>query len=297
MLVRPPTPPVVPESPAARRRARIRARDFETRMRRQRSRAQPPGSWPALAAVLDRVLAPLTAAGTSARGARLFHPSGTLVRGTATAIASEPALVNVAERLAGPVLIRFSGGWWKDREWPDLLGAAVRFTDTPGTPAAAVGDQDLLMITTRSLWRLPLAPLTTHHHDYLDNVYHGAAGFIVDGVGAAEVRMVPRARPEHDAATGDRGQRLLAEAASAAVVLQVDVRPRHGAWLPLVEIRLVGAARLDQDRLRFSAFRAGRGIQPTGFVQRLRKRTYAWSQAARSVTRFTGAVRRRARAS
>jgi hypothetical protein len=289
MLVRPPTPPAIPETPAARRRARIRARDFETRMRRQRSRAQPRGRWPALAALLDRLLAPATAAGTTARGARLFHPSGAVVRGQATAIASEPALLAVAERLAGPVIIRFSGGWWKDREWPDLLGAAVRFTDNPDSPNAAAGDQDLLLITTRRFWQLPIAPLTTHQHDYLDNDYFGAAAFVVEGVGEAEVRLVRRARPEHDDG-GDRNRRLVEEAETGAVVLQLDVRPRHGAWLPVVEIRLDGGSRLDQDRLRFSAFRAGRGIAPTGFVQRLRKRTYAWSQAARSVARITRAA-------
>jgi hypothetical protein len=283
MLVRPPTIPPPTETAAARRRARIRARDFETRMRRQRSGVRARGPATGVASLLDRILAPLTSAGTRLRGARLFHPTGALVRGEATAIASEPALTATAARLAGPVLMRFSGGWWKEREWPDLLGVALRFTQAPNAETAGPDDQDLLMITARSLLRLPIAPLFTHHHDYLDNEYFGAAPFAVDGIGEAELRLVPRARPSDDLDDReDRNQRIQREAASAGVVLQLDVRPRHSAaWLPVVEIRLTASSDLDAGRLRFSPFRDGRGLQPVGFVHRLRQRTYAWSQAAR----------------
>jgi hypothetical protein len=236
--------------------------------------------------LLDRVLAPVVAAGSIVRRARLFHPSGTLVRGTAVSIGDTLAARAIGARLAGPVVMRFSGGFWKHREWTDVLGVALRFTRAPLTAAARAGDQDLLMITASSIWSLPLAALATQQHDYLANAYHGAALFELDGIGPVELRLVPRGVPAGVSEGDDRGARLLDDVRRGSVTLQLEFRRqwRH-TWCPLVEVRLDEACDLDQDELEFQPGRDARGVHPRGWVHGLRRRTYAWSQAARRRTR------------
>ncbi|WNG61139.1 hypothetical protein F0U59_45340 [Archangium gephyra] len=49
----------------------------------------------------------------------------------------------MASRLAGPAIVRLSTASWRGgREWPDILGASVRFRrDTRLTEEASPGDQ------------------------------------------------------------------------------------------------------------------------------------------------------------
>src|SRR5258708_5371118 len=74
-------------------------------------------------------LAPFPGLGSFLRRARVFHPEGSVLTGVATPIGAVGAHAEAARRLAGPVLARFSGGWWKRRQWPDVLGCALRFTN------------------------------------------------------------------------------------------------------------------------------------------------------------------------
>ncbi len=252
------------------------------------ARNDRPSSRLTLAAIADVALAPLVALGTIARRSRLFHPSGTTAIGTAISVAETATAKALAARLTGPVVMRFSGGVWKRREWVDVLGVALRFTREPIDEDVVRGDQDLLMITARSLWLLPLGALATDVHDYLANAYYGAAPFDLDGIGRAEVRMVPRAVPAQPARGEDRGERLLDAIGRGGVILEVDYRRAgHHGWSPLLEIRPTEGAALDQDRLRFAPFHDGRGIHPRGWVHALRRTTYRAGQAVR---------RRRARA-
>lgn len=52
-------------------------------------------------------------------------------------------------------------------------------------------------------------------------------------------------------------------------------------YQPLAEVRVARRLDLDQEALRFSPFRTGRGIEPRGFVHGLRRAVYPVSQAVR----------------
>jgi hypothetical protein len=101
------------------------------------------------------LLAPLTAAVSALRRARIFHPDGVVYRAEIEPLETanpNGAYEKVARRLAGPALVRLSSAWWKgDKEWPDALGIAIRFRAraTP-SPFAEPGDQDLLLATILS---------------------------------------------------------------------------------------------------------------------------------------------------
>ncbi|HWE27348.1 MAG TPA: hypothetical protein VHB97_05060, partial [Polyangia bacterium] len=210
-----------------------------------------------------------------------FHPAGVVYRGRVTAAASTP-WPDVADRLSGHLLVRLSSAWWKRREWPDVLGVAVRFTrrEQP-SEAPTADDQDLLFATTPRPWTLPFAPLTTKVHDFFANDYYGVSPFAVDGIGRALVRLVPAAHAPFD---GDRPAKLAHAVAEDAARWHLEVRPEGARdWSPLAELRLTAnvTAQLDQKRLRYSPFRAARGFTPVGFVQGLRRATYAASQEAR----------------
>jgi len=223
---------------------------------------------------LGFVLAPLTGGVSLVRRSRMFHPEGVVYRAEVAPLSADPA----SPRLAGPALVRFSGAWWKRREWPDVLGLAIRFGD-PGAPAP--DDQDLLFATIRRPWTMPFAPLATHVHDYLANDYYGVSPFDVAGLGRRYLRIVPTRGAAGRA--DDRASRLAAEVARGAVrlELQVSVTPRIG-YTPFAELRVVSPlGGVDQAALRFSPFRDGRGIVPRGLVHAMRLGAYRASQAMR----------------
>ncbi len=229
---------------------------------------------------LGFVLAPLTGGVSLVRRSRMFHPEGVVYRVEVTPLSADPA----SPRLAGPALVRFSGAWWKRREWPDVLGLAIRFGD-PGAPAP--DDQDLLFATIRRPWTMPFAPLATRVHDYLANDYYGVSPFDVAGLGRRYLRIVPTRGAAGRA--GDRASRLAAEVARGAVrlELQVSVTPRTG-YTPFAELRIVSPlGGVDQAALRFSPFRDGRGIAPRGLVHAMRLGAYRASQAMRPASSST----------
>jgi len=233
------------------------------------------------------VLAPFIGLGSFVRGARLFHPEGIVFQGTVKPLASQPRLAEVGARLEGPALIRLSSGWWRGgREWPDVLGIAIRFRSSETvTEVPAPGDQDLLVATFRRLWTLPFAPLSTEQHDFLANDYFGAAPFDVEGLGRVYLRLShPRPVPDRPTGTHTRVERLLEAAAQHQAVFHLDAR-RIGRrlWWPIAEVALTEQVQIDQEALRYSPFRVGRGIRPRGFVHAIRRRTYRISQAARAL--------------
>lgn len=211
------------------------------------------------------LLAPWTGLGAALRRARLFHPRGIVFAAEIVPLARG----EVARRLAGAAIVRFSTAWWKRREWPDVLGVAVR-----------AAEQDLLLATVRRPWLLPLAPLTTRVGDFLDNRYFGVSPFDVDGVGRVHLRLVPRAPAGGD---GSRAARLLAAARDGRARLVLETRRRGGAWEPLVEIVLGAPLELPDGALAFSPFRDGGGIHPRGLVHALRPATYRASQRIRAI--------------
>jgi hypothetical protein len=228
-------------------------------------------------------LAPITGALSSARRARMFHPDGLVFQATVEPRAVAPDLAQVGERLAGSALVRFSSALWRgNHEWPDVLGAAIRFGWTPAGSAAA--SQDLLLATIRFPWTMPLAPLTTNFRSFIWNHYHAVSPFEVDGVGRVKVRL---RSPRIDNGTSDsRALHLLHAVNAGRANFEVQFRrlsvpPWARRWESVARLTLVAPLEVDQAALRFSPFRAGAGVSPVGFVHALRLAAYAASQAAR----------------
>lgn len=226
------------------------------------------------------LLAPLAALGAALRHERLFHSQGVCYRARVLAATTERPYADVARRLAGAALVRFSAALWHDERFPDILGLALRLQTNLGAVPAA-GDQDLLFATVRRPATLAGALLTTRRHDFLANDYYGVSPFEVEGLGRARLRVVAHGG---NGAAGDRFGRLAASAAQGVVGLRLEIKPTgSGRWHPVVLIELREPLPLDQGALRFDPFRAGRGVRPAGVIHELRRPVYALAQRARSV--------------
>lgn len=235
--------------------------------------------------IAGALLAPWTALGSLLRRSRLFHPSGVVLFGRVTPVPGASSRHDAGTRLSGQVLVRFSSAWWKSRQWPDVLGCALRFT-TAQEPSVEprAGDQDLLLATVRIPATTLLAPLGTRVGDFLSNAYFGVSPFRLAPLGRIKLRLTPlhRARP-----AARREDRLRATLGEGPVRLRLDARAaRPGSrYRPIAQIELLDQVDLDQEALRFDPFRAGRGLSPVGFVHSMRVATYAASRRARSAAR------------
>jgi hypothetical protein len=230
--------------------------------------------------VLGFLLTPFAALGSKVRKARVFHPDGTVYRAKVSVVAYEAPFEEVGRRLEGGALVRLSTAWWRGgKEWIDVLGCAVRFCDAGRlSPRAEKGDQDLLFATVRSALTLPFAPITTHQHDFLDNLYFAVGHFEVKGVGKIELRLSTRgSRGEGSTRT----ERLRSAVERGEAVFRLEGRKPGGPWTPLVAVELESPIDIDQNALRFSPFRTGRGVVPRGTLQALRIAPYWISQKMR----------------
>ncbi|MET0405252.1 MAG: hypothetical protein ABW123_22750 [Cystobacter sp.] len=220
------------------------------------------------------------------RHARSLHAEGICLRAEVMPLLVGPALLSVGQRLAGPALVRLSTALWRGgREWPDILGAAVRFLRRDAiTEEAAAGDQDLLFSTMRHMWTLAPAALTTRVHDYLENDYFGIAPFRVQGVGRVKLRLT--SQRDLEPRQGSRVERLREAMNTGTAVLTVEARSLDSGaphtWTPLADIFLREEVSLDPERLRFNPFHDGLGITPTGFLHNMRRTAYKQSQRGRT---------------
>jgi hypothetical protein len=228
--------------------------------------------------VVGALLAPITAASSKARGARMFHPDGIVYEASVESSARTPDLAELAERLGHSALLRLSSALWRrPREWPDVLGAALRFGRGPAR-------QELLLATIRFPWTMPFAPVATNFRSFLWNHYHAVSPFVVDGVGIVKFRLrSPRLSNPGRTSRADHLQRAVAE---RRAVYELELRRSSEPllsrrWEPVARVTLQEERDLDQQALRFSPFQDGAGIRPIGFVQALRVAAYAASQQAR----------------
>jgi len=228
------------------------------------------------------LLAPFAAMGSFVRRARLFHPEGVVYRAEVSPDTAGGAARDLADRLVGPALVRLSGGLWKgQKEWPDLLGAAIRFRrDGAPTAKPEPTDQDLLFATARSAWTLLLALFTTNTHSFLWDDYYAIGVFDTPELGHVQLRLVPLRVP-----AGDKSRLASLEQAVAQgrAVLELQARPvlLGARYEPIARIRLIRRVDIDQEALRMSPFRAGRGLVPRGFLNAMRLAPYAAGQLAR----------------
>lgn len=234
--------------------------------------------------MLGAALAPITAALSRARRARMFHPDGVVYQANVEPCTLNPQLLPVAQRLAGLALVRFSSALWRGgRQWPDVLGAAIRFGWVGTTPGPST-PQDLLLATIRFPWTMPFAPFATNFRSYLWNHYHAVSPFEVPGVGRVKIRLRSPRLGNRGRATRDAHLSHAVLDGQARFELQfrrLDVGPLFRHWQPVACLTLIGPFDADQAALRFSPFRAGAGIQPVGFIHALRVAAYAASQRAR----------------
>lgn len=226
-------------------------------------------------------LAPFTALGSYLRRSRLFHPCGICVRAVAQSVPDADGYHEAGARLAGPVLVRFSGAWWKSHQWPDVLGCALRFTaDESFGLAPRASDQDLLLATIRNPLTTLLAAASTHVDDYMSNAYYGVSPFRIASAERVKLRLSPL---QPASAADTREKRLLRALEGGPLGMVLEARPdRLGArYRPVARIDLHEAIGLDQRALRFDPFATGRGLVPTGLVHALRAASYAASRRAR----------------
>ncbi|HTV19943.1 MAG TPA: hypothetical protein VMG12_14760 [Polyangiaceae bacterium] len=233
-------------------------------------------------------LSPFTGLISAARHSRMFHPSGILCSASAEPIAgASSAAREVAARLAGPVLVRWSSAWWKTGEWMDVLGCALRFSEAPLTAEPKPSDQDLLLATIQRPWTMPFAPFTTRDHDFFANTYYGVSPFDVPPLGRIEWRLAPEGAPS--LARGSRRDRIAYRVANGSAKWTLEwalypgplTRPVAAQFEPLLRIEVERFVELDQRRLRYDPFRSGRGVEPVGFVHNLRRAAYWTSQRSR----------------
>ena len=228
-------------------------------------------------------MAPITAALSRARRARMFHPDGLVFQANVEPCTLNPQLLPIARRLSGIALVRFSSALWRGgRAWPDVLGAAIRFGWVGLTPEQP--QQDLLLATIRYPWTMPFAPLATNFLSFLWNHYHAVSPFEVAEVGRIKLRLRSPRLWNRGAKSRDAHLRDVTAEGRGRFELQLrrlDVTPLARHWQPLARVTLIRESDIDQAALRFSPFRAGAGIKPVGFVHALRLAAYAASQDAR----------------
>jgi hypothetical protein len=238
----------------------------------------------ALGRAIGGLLAPVTGEGALIRRARFFHPDGVVYRAEVRPLARSGAVGEMALRLAGPAIVRLSGGWWRnERELPDVLGIAVRLRDRDDLSAQAEPrDQDLTFATFRHTWTLPIAPLATNVHDYLANDYYAVLPYYALGIGRIKLRLIP---PQVKTVGEHRRERLERAVQADLAVFRLEMkRARMGAaWEQVAAIDLRERALVDQEELAFSPFQSGRGLEPVGLLQMVRAATYASSRAGRRV--------------
>ena len=235
----------------------------------------------ALGSVVGAMGAGPVALSSALRRARTFHPRGVLATGHLEPFSSVAAMAT-SERFVGHALVRLSGALSKgDAQTHEVLGIGLRISDhmiRSADPAA--GDQDLTFATIVSPLMLPIAGVTTRSDDFLANKFWGVAPFRIEGVGRVKLRLSPMVVADMQReARRERLERAIAERRACFLV-----EMRHTMqlpWEPLATLVLDGLSRIDQEALRFDPFRAGRGIEPVGFVHAVRKYVYRASQWAR----------------
>jgi len=207
------------------------------------------------------------------RRARAVHADGVVCR--AEIAARDP----LAQRLAGPALVRLSGAFENQcTQASDVLGLDIRMQRAPRDDAEH-GDQDLLLGTFESFRTAARDRARTNAGDYLGNAYSTVTPWWVGRLGPVVLRLVPP--PPADPGRGsDRLARLDADLAAGRAQFDLAIGTGSTAVV-LGELRLVERLALDDRALRASMFRQGRGVRPLGLRNGIRATVYPMSQLAR----------------
>lgn len=224
------------------------------------------------------MIGPVTATVSFIRHSRMFHPRGEVF--TASVSGTGPLA------LPPHVLVRFSSAWWKRVEWVDVLGIALRFSDSIIFPVRPdPRDQDLLFATIRHPWTLPFAPFSTNFRSFLDNLYYAVSPFSVAGYEGKrfEFKLNPSPSESHvdDRSRSERLNRAVAQGTVRLSLYWREISPAASGWSEIAVLEKFQPVELDQEALRFNPFQAGRGIHPRGLIHHLRIGAYRFGQRAR----------------
>lgn len=244
---------------------RVRNAEALWRLKRRVEMAAPVNAGTAAAARLPEPLVDnvvrLFALIAAVRGERSLHPRGQTLSGTATLHPAGRALAATEGDTDLAVVARLSRGAGLPHPLPDFNGVAVRFVDAHGPGRA----QDLLLAAA------PAAPILRH-------VIRPAMAFTSSGYSsvlpyrAGDRLVVFRCAPL-------AVRRLDRVASALPVVLELQVASLLGGWQPAATLTL--DTQLPDDRsVRFDPWNTGDGLQPTGFLNGLRRPAYAASRAA-----------------
>lgn len=205
------------------------------------------------------------------KGARAFHPRGTVCR--AEVIALDDV---VGPRLAGSARVRFSSST-ADENSPSqtILGMAIKLGD----------DQDLATGTFESFMKVNEGTANTNVADYLANQFSSVAPWNARGLGVIWLRAIPDPAA-NTMKTGTRTERLDTDIAAGRANFVLEARegpgPDGALRCRLFELRLVERL-ADDPKFRVSMFRTGRGVVPTGFRNGVRSIVYPVSQFGRDL--------------
>jgi len=220
------------------------------------------------------------AAGSILRNSRVFHPRGLLFCGEIETYPESPV------KFPPHALVRFSSAWWKNREWPDALGLAIRMSENMAHSASpARGDTDLLFASFRKPWEIFLSPFTTDVTDFLSNNYFAISPFHISDNLKVDF-MIDPSRGHRSG--GSREEKLLGNVIGGKVVLRLMMKVRgQKTWKMVARIIIHDESQIDQEALRFFPFRTGGKFRPAGFLQHLRFGPYKMSQWVRPGTEIT----------
>jgi hypothetical protein len=206
------------------------------------------------------------------RGARAFHPSGTVCVAEVTALDDV-----VGPRLAGPARVRLSSATADENSpSPSIIGMAIKLGS----------DQDLVVATFESFIKAGEATKNTNVADYLGNQYGSVTPWRVRGQGITWFRAIPDPAASTPK-TGTRVERLDADIAAGRAKFTLEAReapgPDGAVRSRLAELRLTERLPEDDPAFHISMFRTGRGLVPTGFRNGVRAILYPISQFARGL--------------
>lgn len=224
-----------------------------------------------LGTLLGYPLGTITGTISFLRDARMFHPSGRLVK----------CKVHPLKQDLYPfALLRLSSALWKRGQSPDVLGLAMRLSSQQTfTEFPQPNDQDLLFASFPHPWQTPYGPLLTKHWDFFSNTFFTVCPFMKDRR-KVTFRLVPMDNFHHQHLNRDE---ILTEWIAKNGSLSLEMKDERDRWERIATIELVEEVQLNQDILKFNPFLNGLGITPTGFIQHLRIGAYSLSQFGRSV--------------
>src|SRR5215213_4123491 len=210
------------------------------------------------------------------RGGKAVHPAGVVHRARLV-IDGEGAAPRgstlLDEPAAWPVIVRFSRSVGLPRPLPDLLGMSLRVLDAYGPDR----HQDVLMVSS--------VDLPVLHHifvpagDVQQRPYSSSLPYRVGGGESVLLGVMPDARSPRPPGD-DEFERLDRAAATGRLRFGFGVAPIGGRFRRVATLEVAERLPDTLDALRFNPFNCGGGLEPAGWLNRLRDYAYPLSQAA-----------------